>query len=55
MISVVGIGPSRDDMTLKALRTIEEADLVVGYQAYIKHIQDLVQDKEVIIKGMGQE
>lgn len=55
MISIVGIGPSREDMTLRALKTIQEADVVIGYKGYIKHIQDLVEGKEVISKGMGQE
>ncbi|MGV8144901.1 MAG: precorrin-3B C(17)-methyltransferase [Methanothermobacter sp.] len=55
MISVVGIGPSRDDMTLRALKTIEEADVIIGYKGYIKHIEDLVEGKEVHTKGMGQE
>lgn len=55
MISVVGIGPSRDDMTLRALKAIKEADVVIGYKKYIKHIQDLLKEKEIITKGMGQE
>ncbi len=55
MISVVGIGPSREDMTLRALKTIEEADVIIGYKGYIKHIEDLVEGKEVLVKGMGQE
>jgi precorrin-3B C17-methyltransferase len=55
MISVVGIGPSREDMTLRALKIIEEADVIIGYKKYVNHIQDLVEDKEVITKGMGQE
>lgn len=55
MISVVGIGPSREDMTIRALKTIEEADVIIGYKGYIKHIEDLVEGKEVQAKGMGQE
>ena len=55
MISVVGIGPSREDMTLRALKAIQDADVVIGYKAYIKSIHDLVEGKEVISKGMGQE
>ncbi|MDD1775257.1 MAG: precorrin-3B C(17)-methyltransferase [Methanobacterium sp.] len=55
MISVVGIGPSREDMTLRALKTIEEADVVIGYKKYVNQIQDLIDDKEVLTKGMGQE
>lgn len=55
MIRVVGIGPSRDDMTIRALNAIDEADVIIGYKGYIKHIDDLVKGKEVISKGMGQE
>lgn len=55
MISVVGIGPSRKNMTLKALKTIENADVIIAYKKYIKHIEDLVQGKEILTRGMGQE
>lgn len=55
MISVIGIGPSREDMTLKALKAIENADIVIGYKAYIKQIEDLIEGKEIIKKGMGDE
>jgi precorrin-3B C17-methyltransferase len=55
MISVVGIGPSREYMTLKALNTLKEADVIIGYKGYLKYIEDLVQNKEIHIKGMGQE
>lgn len=55
MISVVGVGPSREDMTIRAIRTIEEADVIIGYKKYIKYIEDLVEGKEVLSKGMGQE
>lgn len=55
MIRVVGIGPSRGDMTIRALNAIDEADVIIGYKGYIKHIDDLVKGKKVISKGMGQE
>ncbi|MEN6592641.1 MAG: precorrin-3B C(17)-methyltransferase [Methanobacterium sp.] len=55
MISVVGIGPSREDMTIRALKAIEEADVIIGYKGYIKYIEDLVEGKEVLSKGMGRE
>lgn len=55
MISVIGIGPSREDMTLRAFKTLKEADVVITYKGYFKHIQDLVEGKEVLVKGMGQE
>jgi precorrin-3B C17-methyltransferase len=55
MISIVGIGPSKKDITLRALETIEKADVVIGYKRYIDSIEDLLQGKEVIKKGMGDE
>lgn len=55
MISVVGIGPSREDMTLRALKTLQRADVIITYKGYLKHIEDLVEGKEVLTRGMGQE
>ncbi len=55
MISIVGIGPSRKDITLRALETIEKADVVIGYKRYIDSIEDLLSGKEIIKKGMGDE
>jgi precorrin-3B C17-methyltransferase len=55
MITVVGTGPSREDMTFRALRAIEEADVIITYKRYFKYIEDLAEGKEVILKGMGQE
>jgi len=55
MISVIGVGPSREDMTLRALKALEEAEVVITYKGYLKYIEDLVEGKDVLIKGMGQE
>jgi precorrin-3B C17-methyltransferase len=55
MISVIGIGPSREDMTLRALNAIKDADVIITYKSYIKNIEDLLDGKEVILKGMGDE
>ena len=55
MINVIGIGQNRDNMTLGALRAIEESDVIIGYKKYIDQIEDLVSDKEVLKKGMGDE
>ena len=55
MISVIGIGPSREDMTIRALETIKNADGIIGYKSYINQIKDLVEGKEIIKKGMGDE
>ncbi len=55
MISIVGIGPTKDDMTIRALATIKKAEVVIGYKHYIQLIEDLLEGKEIIKKGMGQE
>lgn len=55
MISVIGIGPSREDMTIRALNAIKNADVIIGYKAYIKKIEDLIEGKEIFKKGMGDE
>ncbi len=55
MISVIGIGPSREDMTIRAMNAIKSADVIITYRSYINNIKDLVEGKEVILKGMGDE
>ncbi len=55
MINVIGIGQNRENMTLGALKAIEESDVIIGYKKYIEQIEDLIHDKEVIKKGMGDE
>lgn len=53
---VVGIGPGgREHMTLKALKAIEESEVLVGYSFYIELLGDLVEAKEVIKTGMRGE
>lgn len=53
---MIGIGPgSLADMTPRARAAIESAEVVAGYTTYIKLIQELLQDKEVIGTGMMQE
>ena len=55
MINVIGIGQNRQNMTLGALKAIEESDVIVGYKKYISQIEDLIEGKEVFKKGMGDE
>ena len=55
MISVIGIGPTREDMTIRSLNAIKAADVIITYKSYIKNIEDLVEGKEIILKGMGDE
>jgi precorrin-3B C17-methyltransferase len=55
-ITVVGLGPGAgEDLTSRARRAIEEADLVVGYTAYIDLIRDQFPDKEMVSTGMRKE
>ena len=55
MINVIGIGQNRQNMTLGAIKAIEESDVIIGYKKYINQIEDLIVDKEIIKKGMGDE
>ncbi len=55
LIKIVGIGPTRDDMTFRAFRAIQEADVIIGYKKYIDKIRDIIKDKEVIERGMREE
>lgn len=55
-ILLVGFGPgSMEHMSRRALEAIAEADVVIGYSTYIKLVQDLLEGKEVIRKGMTEE
>lgn len=54
---VVGIGPGNiENMTLKALREIKAADVVIGYKTFIELVESIMpNDAEVIKSGMGHE
>ncbi len=53
---VVGIGPGEDcQLTGKAIRAIEESQLVVGYDVYIDLIKHLLPDKEILTTPMKRE
>ena len=57
-ITVVGLGPgSLLDMTPRAREAIDRAEVVAGYNTYIKLIEELLQgsSKEIIGTGMMQE
>ena len=55
-LTVVGLGPGAgEDLTGRARRAIEEADLVVGYTSYIALIRDQFPDKEMTSTGMKKE
>lgn len=55
-IYVIGIGPGKiEAMTMKAIKVIEECDVIAGYKVYVEQVSDLLNDKKVIMKGMGKE
>lgn len=55
-ISLVGIGPgSREHMTSKAVEAIKSADVVVGYETYLRLVKDFLAGKDVISSGMTRE
>jgi len=53
---VVGIGPgSIEHMTLRAKQAIEESEVIVGYDKYIKLVEALIGSKEIFETGMRGE
>lgn len=53
---VIGIGPGGlEHITYKAVKAIEECDVIVGYTKYIKMIEPLIEEKEVFKTGMRGE
>ena len=55
-VTVVGLGPGAGaDLTGRARRAIEGADLIVGYTAYTDLIRDEFPDKEMRSTGMKKE
>ena len=55
-ISIVGIGPGNiSEMTPKARLAIENAEIIAGYNTYIKLIAELIEGKKIIGTAMLQE
>lgn len=55
-LTVVGLGPGAGrDLTGRAYDAIEQADLVVGYTAYIALIREQFPQKEMCSTGMKKE
>lgn len=53
---VVGIGPgSADDMTLRAMKALKDAQIIAGYGVYVDLIRPLFPDKEYIVTPMRKE
>ena len=53
---IVGIGPGEyDQMTVKAIKTLEKCSTIAGYTVYAELIKEHFTDKEFIVSGMRQE
>lgn len=55
---VAGIGPGgKDQITLRAGQVLKEADVVLGYQRYLGHLEDMGLDmgREFVPFKMGEE
>lgn len=53
---LVGFGPgNHDHLTFRAKAAIEEAEVVIGYNTYIRLVRDLLKGKEIHCTGMTEE
>lgn len=53
---VVGIGPGAyEDMTVKAVRVLEQCQVIVGYTVYVELVRDHFPGKEFLTTPMRQE
>ena len=55
-VYVIGMGPGAyEQMTLKAVRTLEKCDVIVGYIVYIELLKEYFPDKRYLTTSMRQE
>ena len=55
-ISIVGLGPGNlQDLSPRARKAIESAEIIAGYKTYINLIPELVAGKKIIATAMMQE
>ena len=48
-IYIIGMGPGKyDQMTVEAIKKIEESDIVIGYTVYTDLIKEIWPDKECL-------
>ena len=53
---IVGVGPGHHDhMTFRAKQVIGESDTIVGYETYVKLVEDMIDGKDVYRYAMTQE
>lgn len=55
-LTVIGFGPgNKEHMTLKAIQSIEEADIVTGYTTYVDILSESFPEKNFKATGMMRE
>ena len=55
-ISVVGIGPGEyEQMTIRAVRALEQCDVIIGYTVYVSLVEQYFPDKEMLTTPMRKE
>lgn len=55
-LTIVGFGPgSKEDMTLRAIKTIETVDVITGYTTYIDILKEYFPGKQFKSTGMMRE
>ena len=53
---IVGVGPGHHDhMTFRAKQVIKDSDTIVGYETYVRLVEDLIEGKDVYRYAMTQE
>ncbi|AEB94306.1 MAG: SAM-dependent methyltransferase [Metallosphaera sp.] len=50
MIKVVGIGAGGDTLTLRAVREIRKAEVIIGYRGYIRQIENFIGPNTKVIE-----
>lgn len=55
-LSVVGIGPGNyENMTVRADRALQDADVIIGYHVYVDLVRDQYPNKEYLTTPMTRE
>lgn len=55
-LSIVGIGPGNyENMTIRADRALQEAQVIVGYHVYVELVKDRYPGKEFLTTAMTRE
>lgn len=55
-IYIIGMGPGKEEMmTMEAVQTLDESDVIIGYTVYVKLLGERFAKKEMLTTPMRQE